>query len=484
MRGGRGPPAWSPVRGWGQRGCADRGAAAGSDRAVPVTPARQVPAAAAAACTRERRPPLHAERRAPWCQDPVQPRARCRRPAAKSLSLCAERVMTRGRTRTRAVITRRSASSTIVPAGEPRVGDGVTRCSSSPASRARPLRGVDGDASRASGLTGEAVADIPCRRRAEPRPGAVRGLRSGAGLVAPARRRGRARRADGAIIWLLVTDRGRFAVKQLLTPVDEDAVATEVGFLSEMVRRGVPAPIPLRTADDRVLADSAGSSSGPTAGLTSTNRAPTSTPAPSAGCWPPCTGTRCPHRPPHPWTPGTPNRSRRRPGTSSAGPWPPRGRPSRPTSRSSSGTSCACRSSSRRPATSSCATGTCGPTTCGRRRAAPCASSTGTTAAPADPAQEVAMLLTELCYARPDRARTLYAAYPAPAARGGSRAGGLHDGPGASSATSRQRRPSDGSPRRTSRPGSVPRPGSGWGSSRSTGRRPPRRAGRGRQLMT
>jgi Ser/Thr protein kinase RdoA (MazF antagonist) len=57
------------------------------------------------------------------------------------------------------------------------------------------------------------------------------------------------------IVWLLETGRGRFAVKQLLRPVDEQAVAVEVALQAEMVRRGVPAPSPLRTTDDSVLAD-------------------------------------------------------------------------------------------------------------------------------------------------------------------------------------------------------------------------------------
>ena len=78
---------------------------------------------------------------------------------------------------------------------------------------------------------------------------AVYGLGS---LVEPARL---AARGQMGVIWLLVTDRGRFAVKQLIAPLDEDAVAIEVGLQSEMVRRGVPLPIPLRTADGRVLTD-------------------------------------------------------------------------------------------------------------------------------------------------------------------------------------------------------------------------------------
>jgi Ser/Thr protein kinase RdoA (MazF antagonist) len=70
--------------------------------------------------------------------------------------------------------------------------------------------------------------------------------------LAPARP---AARGQMGVVWLLETDRGRFAVKQLLGVLDEADVETEVALQSEMVRRGVPAPTPLRTTDGRVLAD-------------------------------------------------------------------------------------------------------------------------------------------------------------------------------------------------------------------------------------
>jgi Ser/Thr protein kinase RdoA (MazF antagonist) len=57
------------------------------------------------------------------------------------------------------------------------------------------------------------------------------------------------------IVWRLETDQGLFAVKQLLQPLDEAGVATEVAFQSEMVHRGVPAATPLRTPAGRALAD-------------------------------------------------------------------------------------------------------------------------------------------------------------------------------------------------------------------------------------
>jgi Ser/Thr protein kinase RdoA (MazF antagonist) len=74
-------------------------------------------------------------------------------------------------------------------------------------------------------------------------------------LVAPPRP---AARGQMGVIWLLETDRGRFAVKHLLNVIDEEAVATEVALQSEMVRRGVAAPEPLRTVDGRVLAEIGG----------------------------------------------------------------------------------------------------------------------------------------------------------------------------------------------------------------------------------
>jgi Ser/Thr protein kinase RdoA (MazF antagonist) len=63
-----------------------------------------------------------------------------------------------------------------------------------------------------------------------------------------------AARGQQGVVWRLETDRGAFAVKELLDPVTEQQVATDVLLTTEMVRRGVHAPKPLRDSDGRALA--------------------------------------------------------------------------------------------------------------------------------------------------------------------------------------------------------------------------------------
>jgi Ser/Thr protein kinase RdoA (MazF antagonist) len=55
------------------------------------------------------------------------------------------------------------------------------------------------------------------------------------------------------VLWRLDTDRGRFAVKELLVPSEHDT-DREVALVSEMRRRGVAAPEPVPTPYGEILA--------------------------------------------------------------------------------------------------------------------------------------------------------------------------------------------------------------------------------------
>ena len=54
-------------------------------------------------------------------------------------------------------------------------------------------------------------------------------------------------------MWRVQTDRGRFAVKELIEPLTEPEVAVDVALQSTMVARGVYAPRPLLTPAGKVL---------------------------------------------------------------------------------------------------------------------------------------------------------------------------------------------------------------------------------------
>jgi Ser/Thr protein kinase RdoA (MazF antagonist) len=62
-----------------------------------------------------------------------------------------------------------------------------------------------------------------------------------------------AARGQQGLVWRVDTDRGRFAVKELLDQITEQDVAAEVAFQSTMAGRGVQAPRPVRTAAGAVL---------------------------------------------------------------------------------------------------------------------------------------------------------------------------------------------------------------------------------------
>jgi Ser/Thr protein kinase RdoA (MazF antagonist) len=56
-------------------------------------------------------------------------------------------------------------------------------------------------------------------------------------------------------VWRLVTDRGTYAVKELLLRQDEAGAAASVGFQRAAIRAGVPAPLPLQARSGRVLVE-------------------------------------------------------------------------------------------------------------------------------------------------------------------------------------------------------------------------------------
>ncbi len=63
-----------------------------------------------------------------------------------------------------------------------------------------------------------------------------------------------AARGRQGVVRRLVTDRGSWAVKELLVPLDEADAALDGGFAETMVDRGVHAPQPVRTPDGWFLA--------------------------------------------------------------------------------------------------------------------------------------------------------------------------------------------------------------------------------------
>ena len=63
-----------------------------------------------------------------------------------------------------------------------------------------------------------------------------------------------AARGQQGVVWRVETDRGRFAVKELIQPVTEPQVALDVALQSAMVDRGVHTPRPLPTPAGSVLA--------------------------------------------------------------------------------------------------------------------------------------------------------------------------------------------------------------------------------------
>jgi Ser/Thr protein kinase RdoA (MazF antagonist) len=73
------------------------------------------------------------------------------------------------------------------------------------------------------------------------------------GLGTPVREPAYADRGELGLIWRLETDRGSWAVKELLAPPQEADAARDVAFQLAAEAEGVPLPRPRRTLDGRVL---------------------------------------------------------------------------------------------------------------------------------------------------------------------------------------------------------------------------------------
>ena len=73
------------------------------------------------------------------------------------------------------------------------------------------------------------------------------------GLGEPVAAPAYADRGELGRIWRLDTDRGSWAVKEALVPVEEAAAAADVAFQCAAAAAGVPLPLPASTTDGRAL---------------------------------------------------------------------------------------------------------------------------------------------------------------------------------------------------------------------------------------
>jgi Ser/Thr protein kinase RdoA (MazF antagonist) len=117
-----------------------------------------------------------------------------------------------------------------------------------------------------TGTVCRAGVPVVARIRGRPAPGRILGVRAmtEATAAAVARRYGLGRplrppayaaRGELGLIFRLDTDRGAFAVKESLIPVDERDAAADVAFQRAAAAAGVRLPRPVPTVDGRVVAD-------------------------------------------------------------------------------------------------------------------------------------------------------------------------------------------------------------------------------------
>jgi hypothetical protein len=75
------------------------------------------------------------------------------------------------------------------------------------------------------------------------------------GLGAPRGPLTYAARGELGRIWRLDTDRGAWAVKESIVPLDEDAAAADVAFQRAAAAAGLPLPRPVPAADGRIVVE-------------------------------------------------------------------------------------------------------------------------------------------------------------------------------------------------------------------------------------
>ena len=230
---------------------------------------------------------------------------------------------------------------------------------------------------------------------------------------------GGARLSDGpvargkqGVVWRLDTTEGSWAVKVPFRPSSEAEVRSSTAFHEAAHAAGVPTPQVRRTTQGSVFATiDGGQAQGLRVGRPAASRRGSGS---RSGRH--CRGRHPPrpapgHRPGPTWTRGPTN------------PWVPLAGTSWSRSSRSAGAPFAGRLADLRdelvaleswiepPQALAPATATCGPTTSWARRRVVCASSTGRTAAPADPSHELGYVLFEFARSDPGRARDLVDAY-------------------------------------------------------------------------
>ena len=123
-------------------------------------------------------------------------------------------------------------------------------------------------------------------------------MHQAAGAIAAAFDLGAVRSLDGPVargeqglVWRLDTERGTFAVKESLAPLEEADVARATAFAEAAARAGVPTPAAVRTVDGALLQPLVERPCASSRGRTSARSIAASTPRRSGACWRSCTAS-------------------------------------------------------------------------------------------------------------------------------------------------------------------------------------------------